>query len=90
MSLDHTYETLIRFQAELRDFNEHLRGARRELEQHRDALDGLWSDEVRRLHDEALEELDTSLARYAAAQSEQFEHFIERKLAQLRQYLGGR
>ena len=89
MSLDDTLEALERFLTELRTFDEVLRVSQHEMGRLHDQIDGLWRDEARRTYDAAMSDLRDALERYATAHSEQYEHFMERKLAQLRFYLHG-
>lgn len=89
MSLDETYEALAMFSRELHHFDDHLRASHAEMRHLHDNIDGLWRDEMRRTYDRAMSDLQRQLDHYAGSRSEQFEQFLERKLAQLRAYLHG-
>lgn len=90
MSLDHTFEALLRFSRELEIFDETLRASYRELHACHDTVDAIWRDDMRRTYDRAIEELDARLGRYFEGESERFEEFIRLKLGQLDGYLHGR
>jgi len=89
MSLDDTLEALERFLIELRTFDEMLRVSQHEMVRLHDQIDGLWRDEARRTYDAAMSDLRDALDRYAHSHSQQYESFMERKLAELRSYLHG-
>jgi hypothetical protein len=89
MSLDETYEALINFSRELKQFDERLRAARMQIRDKHQAIDGIWRDRLRLQYDSQLEELDRQISVYAESRSEQFEEFLRSKIAQLRNYLHG-
>ena len=89
MSLDLTFEALMRFSHELEIFDESLHASYRELKNCHDAVDAVWRDDMRRTYDLAIEELDARLGAYFEGESERFEEFIRLKLRQLDAYLHG-
>lgn len=89
MSLDETYEALINFSRELKQFDERLRAGRMQIRDKHEAIDGIWRDRLRQQYNSQLEELDRQMSVYADSRSEQYEKFLRAKIAQLRNYLHG-
>jgi hypothetical protein len=89
MSLDLTFEALMRFSQELTAFDETLQASYRELRRCHEEIDAIWRDEMRRTYDRVIEDLDARLGAYFGGESERFEEFIRLKLRQLDSYLHG-
>lgn len=89
MSLDETFDALTAFAGALAQFDERLRAGRAVIREKHAAIDGIWTDALRRQYDAAIEELDRQLTQYAESRSEQFERHLAVKISQLRSYLHG-
>jgi len=89
MSLDATLEALIAFAGALAQFDERLRAGRAAIGEKHAAIDGIWTDSMRRQYDTAMADLDRQIAVYADSRSEQFETHLAVKITQLRSYLHG-
>ncbi len=89
MSLDETYESLQLFANELHAFDERLRTGHAEIRRLHAAIDTIWRDSLRNEYDQLIGEFEQQVNVYAGSKSEQFEQFMQTKLAQLRAYLHG-
>jgi hypothetical protein len=92
MSMDDQLAQMERFRHELRAFNERLDAAARELGAAHERLSPLWQDSFRRDYDAQYTPFAERLDRYRAQEApayEQFEQFLDQKMAALRRYLFG-
>lgn len=89
MSLDETHEALTQFASALSRFDERLRVGRAQLREKHAVIDGIWTDALRQRYDVVMDDLDRQLSAYADSHSEQFEAYLQTKIAQLRFYLSG-
>jgi uncharacterized protein YukE len=89
VSLDLTYEALVRFAARLEACNHALRASQSALAASRAEVDPLWQDQSRRAYDAAMDALQQRLDTYVGSESDRYEAFMREKRLHLETFLRG-
>jgi uncharacterized protein YukE len=89
MSMDDQYREMARFRDALDDFNQRLQSSLNALDEHHEAVQPLWQDDMQAEYDQMWSPLHEAIERYAERDAPAYASFIERKLKHLRRYLYG-